>query len=436
MFVGVLNMKAKFRLTSILAASMAAISIYAQGAPPVQQQQQQQQSPAANTAAMTAEQKTTVLKGIEDILSNRAFVPGVDFKKWPDQISKKQEDLDKAESVGAFTSVINGALRDFGLSHIRLLSPRSAAQRGRTTTVGMGVQSGADAEGLKVRGIAEAGPAKDAGIEIGDVITKVNGKKPENPDALTGERGAKLQLELKKASGDVKNVEVELKEYSTVRKETLTWPTEDTAVLKIYTFSAGYDRANIETLLKQANEKAKYLVLDLRSNGGGAVNNLNHLLSLLMPPDTIYGTFVSRRTFDDYVKANPDKSNTVEEIAKWTENKTKTRAREGNPYFKGKIAVLMNRGSASASEICASALKECVDAKLIGGRSAGAVLASTFQRLPEGFSIQIPVSDYISAKGERLEKNPRVPDEEVTGQAADGKDPVIEKAIEILKKNP
>ncbi len=425
-------MKAKFRLTSILVASLAAIAIRAQGAPPTQQQQPP--NPAGNTAPMTAEQKTTVLKGIEDILTNRAFVPGTDFKKWSEQVTKKQEDLDKAETVGAFTSVINGALRDFGLSHIRLLSPRSAAARGRTTTIGMGVQSGADAEGLKVRGIAEAGPAKDAGIEIGDVITKVNGKKPENPDALTGERGAKLQLELKKSSGDVKNVEVELKEYSIVRKETLAWPAEDTAVMKIYTFSTGYDRTNIETLIKEASAKAKFLVLDLRSNGGGAVNNLNHLLSLLMPPDTIYGTFVSRRTYDDYVKANPDKSTAVEDIAKWTDSKTKTRAREGVPYFKGKIAVLLNRGSASASEICASALKEGVGAKFIGGRSAGAVLASTFQRLPEGFSIQIPVSDYISAKGERLEKNPRVPDEEVTGTVADGKDPVVEKAIEILKK--
>lgn len=429
MFVGVSTMKAKLRLTSILIAALAAITIRAQGAPPTQQT-----TPPANTAAMTAEQKTKVLASIENVLTTRAFVPGVDFKKWPEQIGTKKEDLDKAETVGAFTSVINGALRDFGLSHIRLLSPRSASQRGRTTTIGMGVQSGADAEGLKIRGIAEAGPAKDAGIEIGDVILKVNGKKPENPDALTGERGAKLQLELKKPTGDVKNIEVELKEYSIVRKETLTWPTEDTAVLRVFTFSTGYSRENIETLIKEANAKAKYLVLDLRSNGGGAVNNLNHLLSLLMPPDTEYGSFISRRTFDEFVKANPDKTPSVEEIGKWNPNKTKTRAREGTPYFKGKIAVLMNRGSASASEITASALKEGVGAKLIGAKSAGAVLASTFQRLEEGFSIQIPVSDYISAKGDRLEKNPRVPDEEVAGAAAEGKDPVIEKAIEVLKK--
>lgn len=428
-------MKALSRLSSILLASLAVAAIHAQTAPPTTPPTTPPQTTAlGNTSNMTAEQKATVLKGIEEILLQRAFVPGVDFTKWSASITTKKDELDKAETVAAFTSVINRGLRDFGLSHIRLLSPRSAAARGRTTTVGLGIQSGSDSEGLKVRGITEAGPAKGVGLEVGDVITKVNGKKPDSADVLQGEKGAKLQMEVKKASGDVKNVEVELKEFSTVRKETLTWVKDDTAVLKIFTFSAGYDRANIETLIKEANTKGKNLILDLRSNGGGAVNNLNHLLSLLMPDGTEYGTFVSRSLYDNYVKENPDKEKTLEAVAAWANRKTKTRLREGNPPFAGKIVVLLNRGSASASEITAAALKESRDAKYIGQKSAGAVLASTFQRLPEGFSLQIPVSDYITAKGVRLEKNPCVPDEEVTGQIVDGKDPVIEKALEILSK--
>lgn len=427
-------MKALFRLSSILLTSLAVLMAQAQQTPPTNPPTTPPQ-PAANNAPITAEQKDTVLKGIEEILTQRAFVPGVDFKKWTESIGTKKEDLDKAETVGAFTSVINRGLRDFGLSHIRLLSPRSASARGRTTAVGLGIQSGADSEGLKVRAINEAGPAKEAGIEIGDVITKVNGKKPDSSESLQGEKGAKLQVEVKKASGEVKNVEVELKEYSTVRKETLTWANDSTAVLKIYTFSAGYDRLNIETLMKEVNAKAKNLILDLRSNGGGAVNNLNHLLSLLMPDGTEYGTFVNRRMYDDYLKENPDKEKTLEAVAAWANRKTKTRAREGNPPFTGKIAVLINRGSASASEITAAALKESRDAKFIGQQSAGAVLASTFQRLPEGFSIQIPMSDYITAKGVRLEKNPCVPDEVVAAQAQDGKDPAIEKAVELFSKS-
>jgi carboxyl-terminal processing protease len=391
-------------------------------------------TPPANTAALTADQKTEVLKGIKDLIDQRAFVPGVDFSKWDEDLAKHKDDLDKAETIQAFSSVINGALRDFGLSHIRLLSPRAAAARTRTSTVGTGVAAVPDTDGLKVRNVAEAGPAKAAGLETGDVITKVNGKKPENGEVLNGDPGTKMDVEVKKANGEVKTVQIEIKEYSTVRKETLKWIGDDTAVLRIFTFSNGYDRENIESLIKEANTKAKYLILDLRSNGGGAVNNLNHLLSLLMPDATPYGTFVSRTTYNDYVKANPDKDKTVEAIAAWSDRKTKTRARPGIEPFKGKIAVLLNRGSASASEICAASLKEGVGAKFVGTRSAGAVLASTFAKLPEGFSLQFPVSDFLTAKGERLEKNPRVPDEEVTGSATADSDPVVDKAVEILKK--
>ena len=119
---------------------------------------------------------------------------------------------------------------------------------------------------------------------------------------MEGEKGAKFKLEIEKADGSTKAVEVELSEYSTVRKETLTWEGDDTAVLRIYTFSAGYSRENLETLVTEASKKAKYLILDLRSNGGGAVNNLNHLLSLLLPEGTTYGTFVSKRVAEDYAK--------------------------------------------------------------------------------------------------------------------------------------
>ena len=278
----------------------------------------------------------------------------------------------------------------------------------------------------------EGSPAKEAGIEEKDLIVKVNGEKPTRADAVDGEKGAKFHLEIEKADGSIKAVDVELKEYSTVRKETLTWQGDDTAVLRVYTFSTGYDRENLEKLVAEASKKAKFLVLDLRSNGGGAVNNLNHLLSLLLPEGTSYGTFVSRRVVDDYTKEKPGAPMTPEAIAEWAPRKAKTSKLPTAP-FAGKIAVLINRGSASASEICAAALKETADAKVIGTQSAGAVLSSVFRKLVEGFSIQYPVSDYVTIKGVRLEANPIKPDVEVTAVRKDNEpDPVIVKAVETL----
>ncbi|MBX7133726.1 MAG: PDZ domain-containing protein [Fimbriimonadaceae bacterium] len=390
------------------------------------------QTPPAAPAALTKDQKESVLKELEVIVTTKAFVPGIDFAKWPEFLSKQREAIDKAEEAAAFVGAVNRALRDFGLSHIRLQTPRAAAARGRTTTVGPGMQVSKEDSGLLVRAVAEKGPAKEAGLEAGDIIVKVGGNVPDKADAIQGEKGSKLELEVKKVSGETKTVTLELKEYSTVRPETLTWVDPETAMIRVATFSAGYNRANLEKLVGEA-AKAKHLIIDLRSNGGGAANNLNHLLSLLMPDGTAYGTFISRRVATKFAEEAKGDAKDPIAIAKWSDSKAKTRKREIEPYA-GKIAVLINRGSASASEITAAALQELRGAVVVGTKSAGAVLASVFGRLPEGFAIQYPVSDYVTVKGVRLEKNPVVPDVEVTGPRDGDKDPVVDKAVEALKK--
>ncbi len=381
---------------------------------------------------LTSEQKQNVLKSLEEALTTSAFVPGVDFKKWSEYLEKKKEEIDKDKDVAAFTGTVNKALKDFGVSHCRLQTPRSTERRGKTATVGSGLAGTVEDKGIRVRRIFEAGPAKIAGIEEKDLVVKVNGEKPTKADMIDGAKGTVFHLEIEKADGTTKQVDLELKEYSTVRRETLTWEGDDTAVLRIYTFSTGYDRVNLENLIAEASKKAKYLILDLRSNGGGAVNNLNHLLSLLLPEGTPYGVFVTRRVAENYTTANQNAPTTPEAMAEWSPSKTKTR-RLKTPPFSGKMAVLLNRGSASASEICAAALKETGDAKIIGTRSAGAVLSSVFRKLVEGFSIQYPVSDYVTIKGVRLEANPIKPDVEVTAVKKDNEpDPVIAKAVEVL----
>ena len=379
---------------------------------------------------LTSDQKSEIMTAIGDVISKRAFVPGVDFSKWPEFVTSQQEALDKATNVNTFSGAVNGALRKFGFSHIRLSTPRATTNRGRTSSIGVGVSVRKTEAGLEVTSVAEAGPGKAAGLEVGDTILKLNGAAADAPEALEGESGSKVSVEVKKKSGETKVVEIERKQFSTVREETLKWPNEETAVLRVFTFSAGYGRQNIENLLKDAG-KAKFLVVDLRNNGGGAVNNLNHLLSLLLPDGTPYGVFVSRSIFDKYKVERPDDPSDVVSVANWSTSKAKTRKRGVEP-FAGKIAVLINRGSGSASEICAAAVKES-GGILVGTRSAGAVLASTYARLPHGFSLQYPVSDYVTVKGMRLEANPLKPDYEVTAAVRGDDDPVLNKAIEVLR---
>ena len=381
---------------------------------------------------VTKETKTAVLGGIVKVLNDRAFVPGIDLKKWPEHLAKHQEAIDKAETEDTFSREVNRALREFGFSHISLRTPRRAQARTRTFVIGLGFTARFEDGAMVVRSVVTKSAAETAGIQVGDKIIEVDGKAPEASTTFDGEEGKEVALKVKRGDEEPKEIKLKRERVSTVRPETLTWVGDESAVLRIFTFSRGYDRANIEKLIKEANEKAKYLVLDLRANGGGAVNNLQHLLSLLLPNDTVIGTFVNKTSAENFVKETKGEPSDVKAIAKWAPNKYKTSKRSVEP-FSGKIAVLVNRGSASASEICTTALRELAKAPVIGAKTAGAVLASVYARLPEGWELQHPVSDYVSVNGIRLEANPIVPDVEETTRPADGKDPAVEKAIELLK---
>jgi carboxyl-terminal processing protease len=393
---------------------------------------QAQETSSTSEVALTKETKTEVLSALEETITKRAFVPGVDLARWPEFIAKQMEAIDKAEKDVEFTRAVNSALRDFGISHIRFLAPRAAEARVRTSTIGVGLNARAEKDGLLITMVFPKSPADVAGLKVGEKITEIDGKLPENSQVLTGEENTEVSMKVKDKDGNLRDIKVTRKTYSTVREDTLTWIGDDSAVLKIHSFSRGYDRDRIDTLMSEA-AKAKYLVLDLRSNGGGATNNLQHLLGLFLPAETTIGTFIDRATMEAYTK---DHEGLVETdpvvLAKDAKRRYRTRAGKVDP-FKGKVAVLINRGSASASEICAAALKEHANATIVGVPSAGAVLASVFRKLPQGYEVQIPISDYVTNSGVRLEKNPVKPDVTVTDRAEDGKDPAVEKALEKLK---
>lgn len=419
------------RLKLLLGALALTILGFAQSVNPPTTPPGQVQAPASKD--LDAGTKADILKGLEDIVTKRAFVPGVDFNKWPEFVEKRKEDIDKATTEADFTRVMNNVLRDFGISHIRFRTPRAAQQRTTGTTSGLGMQVKKVDAGLEVTGVIPVGPAGQVGIEVGDIIKEVEKQPASDPKVIQIDEGKSVAAVILKKNGETKEVKLENKPFVNKRPETLTWIGDDAAVIRLFTFSTGYDRKNIEKLIDEVNtKKAKYLVIDLRSNGGGAVSNLNHFLSLLMPDSTSVGTFVSKNTAEEYSKEKGTPGSDPVAVAAWAQRKFKTNKRDVAP-FSGRIAVLINRGSASASEICGAALKDCRDAVIVGQRSAGAVLASVYGRLPGGFELQYPVQDYVTIKGIRLEGNPLTPDL-VLERPADAKDDGPDKAIELMKK--
>lgn len=387
---------------------------------------------AQEPTAITSSQKSEVLSRMTQLITRNAFVPGVDFSRWEKFVEEEKTEIDDAKDVDTFNTAVNKALRNFGFSHIVLMSPQATQARINRSVVGIGVTIQQEEAGFRVVMTVPDAPAAGAGIVPGDLLVEADGKKLSQTTQITGEEGTEVAIKVLKEDGTEKVVTVKRRKYSTVRPETLTWLGDDAAVLKINTFDLSYDRKLVEKHMEAA-AKAKYLVLDLRSNGGGAVVNMTHLLSLLLPTNTPIGTFVTRRTVERFVEDTKGDPNDVVSIAKWSEAKLKTTKPAVAP-FAGKIAVLVNEGSGSASEIAAAALKESVKAPLIGHQSAGAVLASIMVPLPEGFMLQYPITDYVTLGGTRLEGNGVKPDALVDTPRFNEKDLGVDKALELLRK--
>jgi carboxyl-terminal processing protease len=379
----------KFR--NLLTSVTLAISLIAAGA-------QAQQRPK-----MDAEAKQEVLASMSNLITKYAYVPGVDFNKLSELLDKQKTNLDKAATEDQFSNAVNSALLEFGFSHIVLMQPVAVNARVNQSSVGIGVNIQPVDDGILITRVVPKAPADEAGMVAGDVMIKANGKAIKDASDLRGEEGQQVTVTVRKADGKIKDYTITRRKFSTVRPEELHWVDKDTAAITIYTFDLSYNRKNVEKLMLEAN-KAKNLIVDLRNNGGGAVVNMVHFLGMVLPKDTTIGTFVSKKVVEDYVREKGGSPNDLKEIAEFAEsNKLKPMPNINVPVFKGKIAVLVNGLSGSASEITAQALKELVGAQIVGTKSAGAVLVSVMVPIARGFMVQYPINDYVSAKGVRLE---------------------------------
>jgi carboxyl-terminal processing protease len=159
--------------------------------------------------------------------------------------------------------------------------------------------------------------------------------------------------------------------------------------------------------------RAPGLVVDLRGNEGGAFNIVMGMLGWLVPDrERQVGTVIQRGlTLKVVVQPRPE------------------------PYA-GRVAVLVDGLSMSASEVLAAALQDTGRARIFGSRTAGAVLVSMVERLPNGDRFQYAYADYASVTGRRLEGHGVIPDVAVdlTRDALiTGHDRVIDAAVEWIR---
>ncbi|MES1227699.1 MAG: S41 family peptidase, partial [Armatimonadota bacterium] len=357
-----------------------------------------------NNHTISSNTKTRVLIHVQQILQKYAFVPGVDFETLPNILKAEQERIDKASTDMEFTIAVNSALRKYGISHINLFTPNFGEQRKTQQKPGLGIRLEDTPKGMVITQIVKGGAAEEAGMHVGDLILTCDGRPVKTVDDLAGEDGQKSSVVVRRSDGkNDKEISFEVTRhpFSLVIPEKIQWK-GDTAIVTIPSFDNAYDRENVDKIMTEAL-KAKSLVLDLRSNGGGRVTNLLHLAGYFIPSDQAIGKWVSKQTVINYEKTHP-KTTDVAKLAESSQQEVNPLRPEAGMY-KGPVAVLINGGTGSASEMMAAALVELRGAETFGTKSAGAVLASIMREIDggEGFWIQYPLFDYVTIQGMHLE---------------------------------
>jgi len=364
-------------------------------------------SALADNPPISTGAKNDVVASIVDTLEHNAYVPGVNFEKVSDLFASAKPDIDRATNNDEFKDAVNSALRKLGISHDVLYTPDMLAQRRTQTSIGIGVQVSLQDNRLNIARVLPDSPAADAGLMPGDAVVAVDGRPPDNLTVMAGPEGGSLTITVLTYGGQTRTITLVRRRFSTSLPETLAWIDHRTAILTIPTFDMSYDRGRVEELAREA-AAADFLVIDLRSNPGGVVANMTHMLGLFIPQDKPIGTLITKHVVEQYVSETKGDPNNLAAIASWS--RQKIRPAPSVSIYTGRIAVLINHTSGSAAEMAAIALKEDVGATIVGEKSAGKVLVSILGDLPHGFEIQYPIMDYITVGGKRLEGVGVMPD--------------------------
>lgn len=267
----------------------------------------------------------------------------------------------------------------------------------------------------------ENSPAEKAGILPGDLITKVDDveytgdKLEEASNKIRGEEGTKVKLEIYR-NGETKTFEL-TRTKVVVSHVTTKVLNNDIGYIAISDFE-GECASEFETKYKQLEKQGiKKLIIDIRNNGGGIVDEALKIANMLVDKDST-------------LLITKDKSD-KEEITKATEK----------PIINMPTVVLVNGYSASASEILAGALKDNGKATLVGTKTYGKGIIQELHQLSDGSGLKITVSEYYTPNHNAIHKIGITPDVEIdlsedvkqqtTIQEKD--DNQLQKAIEILK---
>ena len=263
-------------------------------------------------------------------------------------------------------------------------------------------------------------PAEKAGIKAGDQIISVDGTEytyedfDKIADYIKGEEGTKVKLVIQRND---EKIELEIKrEKINTNPITIEMLENNIGYLKIPSFDEDTANDFKEKIEELQNKGAKKIIIDLRNNGGGIVNEATDIADMLLEKGQ---TIIS--TVDN-------------------NNKKEVTYSKNKPEFTMPVVVITNENSASASEILACSLQDNERAKIIGTKTYGKGIIQTLLSLADGSGLKITTEEYYTPKGTTIHKVGITPNEEVklpdtvksVYSVTREDDTQLQKAIEIL----
>lgn len=289
--------------------------------------------------------------------------------------------------------------------------------------VGIGIYMTLDLENNAIYVVKpmEGSPAEEAGIQAGDLITKVDGKEysgeelEQASNAIKGEEGTTVKLEILR-DGETQELEVERRKI--VVSHIVEKKFDNVGYLLIEDFDGGCAKEFEEKYKELESQGIDRLIIDLRNNGGGVVDEAVSIANMLLDKD-------------DTILITKDKKGN-EEITK----------SEHNPTITMPVVVLTNGYSASASEILVGALQDNERATIVGTKTYGKGVIQEVDRLNDGSGLKITIEEYYTPNKNEINKVGIEPDEEIDlsnevkeqGTYTDEEDNQLQKAIEIIKE--
>ena len=283
---------------------------------------------------------------------------------------------------------------------------------------GIGAEIGFRDKLLTIIAPLKNSPAEQAGILAGDKVLKVDDQEiigislDKAVTLIRGEKGTPVKLTISREGNDGL-LEIEIIR-DVIKIDTVEWEIKENNIIyiRINQFSEKtsneFDDQIDDILLKDPSG----IIIDLRNNPGGYVKTLEGIASKFLDKGEII--FI-----EDFGKEQVDHRSI------------------GNKKFDDiSIVVLINEGSASASEIFAGALRDNNGTILVGKKTFGKGLVQEMQKLKDGSALKITVAKWLTPNGLDINKNGIDPDYEVEMTLEDyenDRDPQLEKAMELLK---